>query len=184
MMMIVPKQHEVTSITRCKSCGNTNTIIKNDILISIPINKCEKKSYDLQDLLNVMFSHWCQLSKSIKSCENCTENDILFKNELTLAGDIIVIHLISIKDDKLAKIDKFTLRAVPTTKVMIAGQLYKIMNAIFHHGQCIEKGHYISICRENMSNSWIEVDDSQIKKRQWPRGAKDICIIFLQKIDK
>jgi len=37
-----------------------------------------------------------------------------------------------------------------------------------------------SICREGMFNSWIEADDTQIKKRQWPRGAKDIYILFLR----
>jgi len=31
---------------------------------------------------------------------------------------------------------------------------------------------------------WIEANDTQIRKRQWSRGATDICIIFLQKIDK
>jgi len=27
---------------------------------------------------------------------------------------------------------------------------------------------------------WIEANDAQIRKRQWPRNATDICIIFLQ----
>jgi len=31
---------------------------------------------------------------------------------------------------------------------------------------------------------WIEANDAQIRKRQWFRDARDICIIFLQKIDK
>jgi len=76
------------------------------------------------------------------------------------------------------------LHAVSTTKINIVGQLFKIMSAIFHYGSCIEKDHYTSICREGISNIWIEANDMQIRKRQWPRGATDICIIFLQKIDK
>jgi len=39
------------------------------------------------------------------------------------------------------------------------------MNAIFHNGSCIEEGHYKSICREGMSDKWIEADDTQIKKK-------------------
>jgi len=35
------------------------------------------------------------------------------------------------------------------------------------------------MCRED--RSWIEIDDAQIKKKQWPRDAKDIYILFLQK---
>jgi len=56
------------------------------------------------------------------------------------------------------------------------------MNAIFHSGLYIEKDHYTSMCREETSCTWIEIDDIQIGKKQWPRGAKDIYILFLQKI--
>jgi len=30
----------------------------------------------------------------------------------------------------------------------------------------------------------MEANDAQIRKRQWSRNARNICIIFLQKIDK
>ncbi|KYN14553.1 hypothetical protein ALC57_13250 [Trachymyrmex cornetzi] len=53
------------------------------------------------------------------------------------------------------------------------------MNAIFHYGSCVEEGHYINMCREG--TSWIEIDDVQVIKKQWPRDAKDISILFLQK---
>jgi len=33
-----------------------------------------------------------------------------------------------------------------------------------------------------MSNGWIEADDTQIKKKQWPRGAKDLYIFFHKKL--
>ena len=76
------------------------------------------------------------------------------------------------------------MRAVPTIRINIMGQFYKVMSAIFYHGSYIEKDHYTSICREGMSNTWIDANNAQIKKRQWPRGAKNICIVFLQKVDK
>jgi len=38
--------------------------------------------------------------------------------------------------------------------------------------------------KEGIPNIWIEANDAQIKKRQWSRNARNICIIFLQKIDK
>ena len=176
-------EHRVTFTKRCKTCGNTKTTVDNNIAISIPVNNLKKKSYNLNDLLNVTFSHWYQSHN--ESCEHCTGNDMIFKNEITLAREIVVIHLIlfSLQDDKLMKAaHKFNLCAVPTTKVLVAGQLYKTMNAIIHHGSCIDEGHYISICREGVSNIWIEADDAQVKKRQWPRGAKDVYIIFLQKM--
>jgi len=39
------------------------------------------------------------------------------------------------------------------------------------------------VYRESIFNTWIEANDVQIRKRQWFRNARDICIIFLQ-IDK
>ena len=57
------------------------------------------------------------------------------------------------------------------------------MNAIFHHGLCIENSHFTSLCREGPYSNWIEVDDVQVIKKQWPRGAKDIYILFLEKVD-
>jgi len=97
-----------------------------------------KKSYKLNDLLNT-FSHWCQLYD--KSCECCRKSDILFKNELTLIKEIVIIRLniFSLQDNKLVKIpQKVNLSTIPTTKVLIAEQKYKVMNAIFHYGSSIE----------------------------------------------
>ena len=172
-------EHQVTSTSRCTSCNYVNKITYDKSIISISVNNLRKKSYDLNDLLNDTFSHWSQSENG--SCEYCAGNDILFKNELTFTKDIIIIHLslFSKQDNKIVKaIRKFNICAIPTTKVLIAEQSYKTMNAIFH-----SNSHYTSVCREEKSNSWIEVDDAQIKKRQWPRGAKDLYILFLQKID-
>ncbi|KYQ46785.1 hypothetical protein ALC60_14205 [Trachymyrmex zeteki] len=71
------------------------------------------------------------------------------------------------------------LRAVSIAKIIIAGQTYKVMSAIIHYGLCIDEGHYTSMCREG--TSWMEINDAQVIKKQWPRGAKDISILFLQK---
>ncbi|KYN26868.1 hypothetical protein ALC57_03752 [Trachymyrmex cornetzi] len=46
----------------------------------------------------------------------------------------------------------------------MAGQTYKIMNAIFHYGSCVEEGHYISMCPEG--TSWIEINDVQVTKKR------------------
>jgi len=154
-------QHQITSTSRCKSCGDTKIIINNNVLLSISVDNLNKKSYKLNDLLNT-FSHWCQLCD--KSCERCRKSDILFKNELTLTKEIIIIRLniFSLQDNKLVKIpQKLNLSTIPTTKVLIA-----------------EQGHYTSMCRED--RSWIEIHDAQIKKKQWPKDAKDIYILFLQ----
>jgi len=61
-----------------------------------------------------------------KSCEYCGRNNILFKNELTLAKEIVIIRLMTFlltQDNKLIKISqKFNLSIISTTKVLIAEQ--------------------------------------------------------------
>jgi len=68
-------QHQITSTSRCKSCGDTKVIINSNVLLSISIDNLNKKSYKLNDLLNT-FSQWCQLYN--KSYERCGESDILY----------------------------------------------------------------------------------------------------------
>jgi len=57
------------------------------------------------------------------------------------------------------------------------------MNTIFYRGSCIENGHFTNMCREGSSSIWIETDDVHVTKKQWPRDAKDIYILFLEKVD-
>jgi len=59
--------------------------------------------------------------------------------------------------------------------------VYKVINAIFHRGSYTENGHFTNIYREGLSSIWIETDDVHITKKQW--GAKDIYILFLEKVD-
>jgi len=103
----------------------------------------KKKSYNIYDLLNATFFFFSHRSQSNNgSCEHCTRNKILNKNEITLTKDTIIIHLILLllQDDKVVKaICKFNINAISATKILIAGQLYKIMNAIFHNGSYMKK---------------------------------------------
>ena len=64
-----------------------------------------------------------------------------------------------------------------TTKVVITGSTYKIVRAIFHYGQDLEKGHYTSMFRGNTS-SWTYVNDSSIENKTWPRNVRDIDMLF------
>ncbi|KYN21163.1 hypothetical protein ALC57_06469 [Trachymyrmex cornetzi] len=176
-------EHQIISTCRCITCGDTKITTNNNFILSISVNNSNKKSFNLNDLLNISFSHWIKKLND-KLCERCEGNDMLFKNEITLTKQIIIIHLISFsyQNGTLVKVpQKINLCALPKSKILIAGQPYKIMNAIFHYGSCIKNGHFISMCREG--SSWIEADDTQVTKKQWPRGAKNIYILFLQKVD-
>jgi len=49
-------QHQITSTSWCKSSDDTKVTTDNNILLSISVNNLNKKSYNLNDLLNT-FSH-------------------------------------------------------------------------------------------------------------------------------
>ena len=64
-------EHQVTSTTRCKSGDYTKKITSDNLVVSIPINNLKKRSYNLNDILNVTFSHWYDSDNG--SCEQYTE---------------------------------------------------------------------------------------------------------------
>lgn len=68
---------------------------------------------------------------------------------------------------------------MPTTKVSLNKKKYKVVSGIFHQGN-LNRGHYTNVLREN--NNWIQVNDSRVKKAQWPKSAKDVYILFLEEI--
>jgi len=39
------------------------------------------------------------------------------------------------------------------------------------------------MCKEETFSIWIEIDDMQIEKKQWPRGAKNIYTIFTKNVN-
>lgn len=83
-------EHQVTSTSQCKACGNIQNTINNNVIRSIPIDNLEKRSHNLQDLINITSSHWHQVIN--KSCEHCVEDNILVKRELTLTRETMIIH--------------------------------------------------------------------------------------------
>jgi len=87
-------EYQIISTCPCITCGNTKVTINNFIL-SIFVNNSNKKSFNLNDLLNTSFSYWIKLNDKLLLCECCEGNDTLFKNEITLIKQIIIIHLIS-----------------------------------------------------------------------------------------
>ncbi|XP_071644884.1 uncharacterized protein [Temnothorax longispinosus] len=178
--------HQVTRTTKCisNSCGyTTKDNITDNIVVPISINNLKKKSYNLNNLLKDTFLNWGPLYG--KTCQFCAGN-LVFRNELTLTKEIVIIHLIlfSSQDNKLVKIPQtFNLTGISTTKISIAKQQYKVMNTIFHQGTSIEDGHYTSMCRER--TFWIEFDDGKIiENKRWPTGAKGLYILFLEKVGK
>jgi len=174
--------HQITSSYQCNLCGNTKITTENNVLLLIFINNLKKKCFNLNDLLKTTFpSHWRQSFD--KSCECCGRNDILLKNELILTKEIPIIHLIlfSLQDGKLIKIPyKFHVCAVPTTKMLIAGQVYKVMNAIFHHDTCMKRV-IIRVCVEK-KHLGLKLMTRKLQKSNGLKVLKIFIYYFYKKL--
>jgi len=118
-----------------------------------------------------------------KSCERCGNNisDILFKNELTLTKEIVIIRLniFSLQDNKLMKTSqKFNLSTISTTKVLIAEQEYKVMNAIFHH---VLSKVIIQVCIKK-KDLGFKFMMRKLRKSNGPKVLKIFTFYFYKKV--
>ncbi|KAL6418501.1 hypothetical protein ACFW04_012057 [Cataglyphis niger] len=154
------------------SCYANTQLFNCDIsdVLRILMHRCENAMHNL----NTYVIRQC-LGEFFKSATKRNASDFLIA--LCEKYDCIK-NLIEHLNDKLMKTQKFNLCSVPTTKVLLARQFHKTMNAILYHDLCIDEGHYISICREESSSIWIKADDAQIKKVSYKRMSYNVLAIL------
>ena len=75
------------------------------------------------------------------------------------------------------KINNLQIRNLDKEIEVINKNHYKVMSALFHHGDSITSGHYTSMLRVN--DLWLEVDDLQVHRTSWPENSNDVYLIFL-----
>jgi Ubiquitin carboxyl-terminal hydrolase. len=118
----------------------------------------------VQDLITSAYSRW----KNIEGpCDSRGEHSkLLIKADITSVKEVVVFRLLlfSVPDGRVIKNSYCKIKAITTTKVVMNGSTYKIISAIFHYGQDLEKGHYTSMFRGNTS-SWTYVNDSSIENK-------------------
>lgn len=134
----------------------------------------------MQELIEFNFKCW---KNSEKLCTNCGENSIIEKTEIMITKDIFIFKLclFNIANNKILKITNFNIKGIPTVKIRIDKDTYKITSAIFYHGKNITDGHYTNIIRAK-GTEWISINDSKINKCSWPRNAKNTYIFFAEKV--
>jgi len=68
---------------------------------------------------------------------------------------------------KIIKITDLKIKAVPTEKICIGGNKYKVINGIFHEGKNIIDGHYTNTVR-GKGTEWQLINDLKTQKCSWP----------------
>ncbi|EZA56079.1 hypothetical protein X777_03905 [Ooceraea biroi] len=171
-------EHQLNITLRCKVCNYTNTKIYTNYILLLQLPDNLKKS-TLQELIQYSFSRWNNVEKI---CTNCGATSILAKTDISITGSVIILQLLlfKISDTKIIKITDLKIKGVPTEKISIGANIYKIISGIFHEGKSTIDGHYTNIVRAK-GTEWQLINDSKVQKCSWPRNAKN-AYIYAEKI--
>ena len=112
----------------------------------------------------------CHSSKDKKTSVYTTNKILILELKLFIVGS----------DDRVRKINNLTIKNLDKEILVINSKRYKVVSALFHHGDSIELGHYTSMLRVN--DCWLRVDDSHVNRTSWPENSKDVYLIFLEEI--
>ena len=120
---------------------------------------------------DIFCSHGCHYYKADKTKVSTTNKIIILQLKLFIVSN----------NGSITKITNLKLNNLDNETVIINKKHYKIVSAIFHHGNSIQSGHYTCILRDN--GYWLKVNDSQITRTHWPLNSEDVYLIFLEEID-
>lgn len=172
-------QHQVGIESMCKSCNNTTVYpanVNNILLLSIPSGS--KKNFTMQEIIDDNIINW----KDMKLPCNVCKFPLRQRTKVAFTHRIIIIQLLlfDVINGKVEK-KKCSIKSVSQAKILINGRSYKVISAIFHHGETVSSGHYTAMLRCK-GTTWISVDDLNVAKKNWPRNSKDVYILFLEQI--
>ena len=99
------------------------------------------------------------------NCDNSNSN-IMKKVNIIATTQILIakLHLFDHDSSGTTKVENFSIKAIPTTKIQMGDLCYKLKKAIFHHGKRIADGHYTSMVR-GKGTTWISVDNLRVEKK-------------------
>lgn len=138
----------------------------------------ENKSVSLQDLIKNVNKKDHFEGRWGDACENTS---LIQKMEIQSLQQLLIIQIKLFNNIELIS-HKITnppeIKGVSNGIFKILAKKYKLISAIFHHGNFMEGGHYTSMVK--VKNNWIEANDLSITKRNWPRNSKNVYLLLLQ----
>ncbi|KYN28689.1 hypothetical protein ALC57_01943 [Trachymyrmex cornetzi] len=119
--------------------------------------------------------------------DNCDEcNSIVLKKKTAIESTssvlVIQLNLYTFINGVSKKLIDNRINAVPTSNVTINKRKYKVISAIFHEGEEMNRGHYTCMLRTDKQSEWCYCTDLQVIKKKWPRGAHGAYMLFLEQI--
>ena len=164
------------------TCTYTNSNEEINFILSLSVKGNFKNNITLQCLIDSEINKKEQISET---CDNCSHKNKLRKREIISSGKIVILQLklFVINNDNLKSIRKqiCNIKSIPSSTLKISGNLYNVVSSIFHHGTTTKHGHYTCMVRNG--KGWVQADDNNVTKKNWPRNGKDAYLFILQKVN-
>ncbi|KYN04956.1 hypothetical protein ALC62_04157, partial [Cyphomyrmex costatus] len=166
-------------------CNYSVTTLEKSCLLMLPIQSTlkRKKGVTLQTLIDLEFSKWETINGNCNECKGI----VLKKKtviESTLSVLVIQLNLYTFVNGASKKIIQNRINAVPTSNVTINKKKYKVISAIFHEGEEMNRGHYTCMLRTSKKSEWCYSNDLQVIRKKWPNGAQGAYMLFLEQIGR
>ncbi|KYN21088.1 hypothetical protein ALC57_06549 [Trachymyrmex cornetzi] len=169
-------------------CNCNVTTLEKSCLLMLPMQSTSKrkKGVTLQTLIDSEFSKWETINGN---CDEC--NSIVLKKKTAIESTssvlVIQLNLYTFINGVSKKLIDNRINAVPTSNVTINKRKYKVISAIFHEGEEMNRGHYTCMLRTDKQSEWCfspvrDCTDLQVIKKKWPRGAHGAYMLFLEQI--
>lgn len=169
---------ELSCTERCKTCTYVHSYIENKNIITLTTTD-EKKVYSLQELIDESYNHWYN---DLKFCNNCMKiTEVQRKETLKSSKEMVVLKLdlFSLNDARNKPLKKkFSIKSVPTAKISIGNNRYKLISAIYLSNMEEDSNHYFTIIRNQ--SGWLQLDDQNVNSIRWPVKSKNAYIFFLE----
>lgn len=178
-------EHELKHVTCCSNakCNYTVTTLEKSCLLILPIQSTlkRKKSVTLQNLIDLEFSKWETINGN---CNECKGTILKKKTVIESTSSILVIqlNLYTYVNGVSKKIINNRINAIPKSNITIDKKKYKVISAIFHEGEQMNRGHYTCMLRTGKKSEWYCCNDVKVIRKKWPKGAQGVYILFLEQI--
>ncbi|KYN21055.1 hypothetical protein ALC57_06551 [Trachymyrmex cornetzi] len=164
-------------------CNCNVTTLEKSCLLILPMQSTlkRKKCVTLQTLIDSEFSKWETINGN---CDECNSIFLKKKTAIESTSSVLVIqlNLYTFINGVSKKLIDNRINAVPTSNVTINKRKYKVISAIFHEGEEMNRGHYTCMLRTDKQSEWCYCTDLQVIKKKWPRGAHGAYMLFLEQI--
>ena len=163
-------EHCVRTETVCTECTHANTLDEKEIIFNVSFDDF-KKYININELF-VNVQNWHS-----KVCSKC--NALCKVQRVILNASNILVFKFDVWDPTGKVRRKANINCVPSSSLKIGTCSYK-PKASVHYEQIKTAGvNYVSIVSSN--GKWLLCHNQTLSFVQWPKGAKDMYMLFLER---